>query len=365
MSGSATLSAGGPAAGAAPDQPIPWFGLAAVLLGTFLSTLNGRFSTFGLGDMRGAVHASFDAGAWITTAQTVAQMLVLPAAIWLGGVFGPRRALLEAAAAYAVISFLEPFSPNLPMLIGLQFAGGLASGFFIPLTLGFILKTMPPRMWAYGIALYALNLELSLNISASLEGWYVDHLSWRWIFWQNVPLALGMFALLRLGVRPDPPIANAQGRRVRAGHQRRGAGADLRRPGPGQPAGLAQFRPDLGAAPERRDPGRALLHPRAANAPPRLQPRGGGEATASAPADHDRVPAADHPLDRLPHPPIPGRRARLPGPGGGPDPDLDRRAPADHLPGGRPPAAARGPAPDLLGGVRPHRWGSSSSPSPA
>ena len=63
---------------APPAQPIPWLGLAAVLLGTFISTLNGRLSTFGLADIRGAVHAGFDEGAWITTAQTVAQMLVAP-----------------------------------------------------------------------------------------------------------------------------------------------------------------------------------------------------------------------------------------------------------------------------------------------
>ena len=64
---------------------------------------------------------------------------------------------------------------------------------------------MPPRLWAYGVALYALNLELSLNISASLEGWYVDHLTWHWIFWQNVPLSLGMAACLHLGVRSQAP----------------------------------------------------------------------------------------------------------------------------------------------------------------
>jgi DHA2 family multidrug resistance protein len=200
MSGAPALVAPAPP----PAQAIPWFGLAAVLLGTFISTLNGRLSTFGLNDIRGAVHAGFDEGAWITTAQTVAQMLVLPTSIWLGGVFGPRRVLSEAALAYAVVSFLEPFSTNLPMLLGLQFVGGLASGFFIPLTLSFILRATPPRLWAYGIALYALNLELSLNISASLEGWYVDHLSWHWIFWQNVPLAIGMFACFRFGTKPDP-----------------------------------------------------------------------------------------------------------------------------------------------------------------
>jgi DHA2 family multidrug resistance protein len=63
---------------------------------------------------------------------------------------------------------------------------------------------MPPRYWAYGIAIYALNLEISLNISASFEGWYVDNLSWRWIFWQQVPLALGMATCLYFGARPDP-----------------------------------------------------------------------------------------------------------------------------------------------------------------
>jgi DHA2 family multidrug resistance protein len=204
MSGPATPPTG-TAPTPPPAQPIPWFGLTAVLLGTFISTLNGRLSTFGLNDIRGGVHAGFDDGAWITTAQTVAQMLILPIAMWLGFVFGPRRVLIQAALAYAVISFLEPFSPNLPMLLGLQFMGGLASGFFLPLTLSFILRRTPPRFWAYGIALYALNLELSLNISASLEGWYIEHLSWRWIFWQNVPLALGMFACFNWGSEPEPP----------------------------------------------------------------------------------------------------------------------------------------------------------------
>ncbi len=81
--------------------------LTAVLLGTFISTLNTRLSSFGLADIRGAVHAGFDDGAWITTALTMAQMLICPIAIWAGTVFGPRKVLLEAAAAFAVIAFLE------------------------------------------------------------------------------------------------------------------------------------------------------------------------------------------------------------------------------------------------------------------
>jgi len=188
-----------------PPTSIPWLGLLAVLLGTFISTLNTRLSSLGLADIRGAVHAGFDEGAWISTAQTVAQMLITLVAIWLGAIYGTRKVLMEAAAAFAVISLLEPFSPNLQTLLVFQVLGGLASGFFIPLTLSFVLKNTPPRVWAYGVAIYALNLEVSLNISASLEGWYTDHLSWRWIFWQSIPFAVGMVACLFFGIRPEQP----------------------------------------------------------------------------------------------------------------------------------------------------------------
>jgi len=187
-----------------PATSIPWLGLLAVLMGTFISTLNGRLSTFGLADIRGAMGAGFDEGAWITTAQTVAQMFITLAAVWMGAAFGPRRVLIGASIAFAVISLLTPYSPTLPTLLTMQFLGGLASGFFIPLTLSFILLNMPPRFWALGIAVYALNLELSLNISASLEGWYVEHHSWRWIFWQNVPLALIMSLCLHRGIASKP-----------------------------------------------------------------------------------------------------------------------------------------------------------------
>src|ERR1700719_44725 len=187
-----------------PPTSIPWLGLLAVLMGTFISTLNGRLSTFGLADIRGAVGAGFDEGAWITTAQTAAQMLVTIPAVWMGATYGPRRVLIGASIAFAVISLLTPYSPSLPTLLTMQFLGGLATGFFIPLTLSFILLNMPPKFWAFGIAIYALNLELSLNISASLEGWYVEHHSWRWIFWQNVPLALIMSLCLHRGVAVKP-----------------------------------------------------------------------------------------------------------------------------------------------------------------
>ena len=91
---------------AAQARPVittrPFIGVLAILLGSVISTLDSRITTFGLADVRGAVHVGFDEGAWITTAFTVGQMMVGPISAWLGGVFGPRRVLTISVVIFGI-----------------------------------------------------------------------------------------------------------------------------------------------------------------------------------------------------------------------------------------------------------------------
>jgi MFS transporter, DHA2 family, multidrug resistance protein len=178
----------------------PLIGVIAVLLGAVISTLAGRLTTFGLADVRGAVHAGFDEGAWIPTAFTVGQMLIGPPSVWLGMVFGSRRVLMVSGTLFAVSNLLLPHSPNLATLLAFQAVSGLASGTFIPLTIGFVIQNLPIQLVIYGVAAYSMNLELSLNISASVEGWFVDHWSWQWIFWDTALLMPLMLTCVHFGM---------------------------------------------------------------------------------------------------------------------------------------------------------------------
>jgi DHA2 family multidrug resistance protein len=182
----------------------PYIGVLAVLLGSIISTLDSRITTFGLADVRGAVHAGFDEGAWITTAFTVGQMLVGPISVWLGAVFGPRRVLTISGFIFAISNSLLPFSPDLRFILAFQMISGLASGTFIPLTISFIVQNLPPRLVVYGIAAYSMNLELSLNIAASIEGWFSDNWSWKWIFWDTALLMPLMLICIHFGMPRQP-----------------------------------------------------------------------------------------------------------------------------------------------------------------
>lgn len=183
----------------------PWIGILGVLLAAVASTLTSRLTTNGLADIRGAVGAGFDEGAWITTAYTVAQMLVGPIAIWIAKVVGIRRVLLCGVAMFGIAEALIPGAPNLSCVICLQAIAGLGSGTFIPLAIGFIRQNLPARLQAFGIAAYAMNIELSLNIAATLEGWYSEHLGWQWIFWQNAVLSLPVIICFWGGI-PSAPV---------------------------------------------------------------------------------------------------------------------------------------------------------------
>jgi MFS transporter, DHA2 family, multidrug resistance protein len=191
------------------DTLRPYVGLLGVLLGSAMGTLGSRVTSFGLADLRGGLSAGFDEGAWITTSFGIGQMLIGVASPYLGAVFGVRRILLLGITLFFTASLLGPLSPNLPAFLTIHFLGGVGSGTFIPLTISFILRNLPSRLIIYGLAIYAMNSELSQNIAASLEGWYSDHWSWRWIDWQYCLVLPVMYGCIWYGVpreKPNPAL---------------------------------------------------------------------------------------------------------------------------------------------------------------
>jgi DHA2 family multidrug resistance protein len=182
----------------------PWVGIVAVMLSALAATLTSRLTSFGVADIGGALGVGVDERAWITTAFSTAQMFIGPISPWLAFVLGMRRVLLLGGVVFGIAELLLPLSPNFSVFLALQFIAGLGSGTFIPLTVAFVLRSLPRHLWVFGISAYAMNLELSLNVAATLEGWHIDHGGWPWIFWQNIFIVVPMLACMALGIPREP-----------------------------------------------------------------------------------------------------------------------------------------------------------------
>lgn len=185
------------------DRPI--LGILAVMLGAFISSLNTKLTTFGLADLRGGLSLGFDEGTWVTTVFGAAQMVVTPAAAWMSTVLSTRRVLLWTGAVFTLASLLAPLAADYDTLIALQLIRGLAVGAFIPAALGFVLRSLAPKWWMWGIAAYAFRFVFSQNIAGAIEGWFSENGHWQWIFWDNVPLTLLMLALVWIAM-PHRPV---------------------------------------------------------------------------------------------------------------------------------------------------------------
>jgi DHA2 family multidrug resistance protein len=183
----------------------PVLGILGVIIGAGLVTLTGRMITLGLADLKGAVGIGFDDGAWIGTAYNMALVFIGPFTVYLGGLMGPRRILFFAATSFTVLCLLLPFIHSYSLLIVLLVLAGLTSGTFYPLTLTFALRNIPPKFLPFTIALYAASVDGAVNIAPSLYGWYRDHLSWHWMFWNSALIAPVMIACIYLGI---PKAAN-------------------------------------------------------------------------------------------------------------------------------------------------------------
>jgi DHA2 family multidrug resistance protein len=183
----------------------PWVGILGVFLGAGIATLNSRLVSVGLPDIRGAMGFGFDEASWIPTALNMATMFSGVFVCFLSVLFGPRRILLPAAAIFAVISALLPYAPNYWGLVTLVVIAGLASGTFYSLTMTFVLSALPKRLIIFGIAAYAADIVFVSNIASILEGWYVEYLSWHWIFWTAVVVTPLMMTCIYFGI-PQRPV---------------------------------------------------------------------------------------------------------------------------------------------------------------
>jgi DHA2 family multidrug resistance protein len=199
-------------AGAVPSElsKSPLVGILGVVLGAGIVTLAGRMLTLGTADLKGSLGIGFDDGAWIGGAFNVALMFIGPFTVYLGGLLGARRVLLIAASLFTLICALLPFVHNYSLLITALVLAGLTSGTFYPLTLTFALRNIPPRFLPFTLALYATFVDAAVNIAPSLYGWYRDHLSFQWMFWNSAVLTPLMVACIYYGI-PAPPPAQRKG----------------------------------------------------------------------------------------------------------------------------------------------------------
>jgi len=182
----------------------PWLVAFTVTLATFMEVLDTAIANVALPHIAGGLSASQDEATWVLTSYLVSNAVVLPISAWLATRVGRKRFYMTCVVLFTLSSFLCGFAPSLPWLIFFRVLQGVGGGGLAPSEQAILADTFPPAQRGMAFAMYGLAVVFAPAIGPTLGGYIVDHASWRWIFYINVPVGLVSLVLSSIMVE-DPP----------------------------------------------------------------------------------------------------------------------------------------------------------------
>ncbi|MEU2632190.1 MFS transporter, partial [Kitasatospora sp. NPDC007106] len=175
------------------------------VLTTFICIVDGAITTVALPGIARQFALTPAALTGVVVVYPVCLAMMVPASAWLVERFGGRRMLLLSLAAFTGASALCGAAPGLGALVGARALQGLAAGLLMPTSQALLFRTFTQAEQVRLARLLIIPQQIAPAIAPLLGGALVTGLSWRWVFWVNVPVgaAAVLFGLLFLAEHRD------------------------------------------------------------------------------------------------------------------------------------------------------------------
>ena len=187
--------------------PVPqvkrWLITLTVMLPTVIEILDMSVANVALGHIQGSLSAGLDEVTWVLTSYLVSNAIIIPITGWLAGTFGRKNYLIFSLGLFTLSSLACGAAPSLETLIFFRILQGLGGGALQPLALSILLETYPPKEHGMAMAIYGIGVVFGPILGPLLGGYLTDNLSWRWIFYINLPLG-GLAILMAFFFIFDP-----------------------------------------------------------------------------------------------------------------------------------------------------------------
>jgi EmrB/QacA subfamily drug resistance transporter len=170
-----------------------------VVIGAIMSILDATIVNVALQTLRDDLDVPLSTIQWVSTGYLLALAAVIPLTGWMAERFGARRVWMGAVAGFVATSALCGAAWSADSLIGFRVLQGLAGGMIMPIGMITLAQAAGPQRMGRVMSVVGVPMLLGPVVGPVIGGLLIDNLSWRWIFYVNVPVgALGLVLAFRL-----------------------------------------------------------------------------------------------------------------------------------------------------------------------
>jgi EmrB/QacA subfamily drug resistance transporter len=178
-----------------------WWTLAAMCFALFMVMLDNTVVNVALPSIQRDLGAHISELEWIANGYTLTFAVLIATGGRLGDIFGRRLMFLTGVVIFAVTSATAGFAQDPEMLIGSRAIQGIGAALMMPATLSIITNAFPAAERGRAIGTWAGVSALALSIGPVIGGFLTEYVSWRAIFFINLPVAAGAVAATIFAVR--------------------------------------------------------------------------------------------------------------------------------------------------------------------
>jgi EmrB/QacA subfamily drug resistance transporter len=169
--------------------------LAATILGSSMAFIDGTVVNVALPALQSALHATITDVQWVVESYALFLASLILTGGSLGDLYSRRTVYATGVALFAMASIWCGLAPNITQLIVARCLQGVGGALLVPGSLALLSASFSREERGRAIGIWSGFTSITAAVGPVLGGWFVEHASWRWVFFINVPIALAVIAI--------------------------------------------------------------------------------------------------------------------------------------------------------------------------
>jgi EmrB/QacA subfamily drug resistance transporter len=175
--------------------PYKWIVASIFVCGLFMDIMDTTIVNVALPTLAHDFHASTASIEWVVLGYLLSLAVWIPASGWIGDRFGTKRVFLFALAMFTLASALCGQAHSLQELVAFRVLQGVGGGMLTPVGTAMLFRAFPPIERAKASTVLIIPTVIAPALGPIIGGWLVTDVSWRWIFYVNLPVGLFGFVI--------------------------------------------------------------------------------------------------------------------------------------------------------------------------